>query len=79
MNTGTINGRKPETKPNSQLKTYTVERLDELRRFRRFKGYYCRLDYDWDKLDFVVKKLSEVHTRLHENLLEFVFFLKSLG
>ena len=35
----------------SIVEAYTFERLDELRRFRHFKRYYYRLDYDWDKFD----------------------------
>ena len=62
----------------SIVEAYTFERLDELRRFRHFKRYYYRLDYDWDKLDFVVKKLVEVHKTLHDDLSKFVQFLGNL-
>lgn len=41
--------------------------LDELRRFRHFKGYYYRIEYDWDKLDFLIRKLERLHSRfVHE-------------
>ncbi len=41
--------------------------LDELRRFRHFKRYYYRIEYDWDKLDFLIRKLQRLHPRfLHE-------------
>lgn len=46
------------------LSRETYESLDELRRFRHFKRYYFRLDYDWDRLDFVMKKLFDVHRPL---------------
>ena len=36
----------------------SLERLDELRRFRHFKRYYYRIDYDPDKLAFLVKKTA---------------------
>lgn len=57
--------------------TYT--RLDELRRFRHFKRYYYRLDFDRDKLDFLSKKLIELHPMMHRDLAEFVSFLDRLG
>ena len=41
----------------------SLERLDELRRFRRFKRYYYRIDHDPDKLAFLVKKTSELQLR----------------
>lgn len=33
--------------------------LLELMRFRHFRRYYFELDYDWDRLDFLMKKLAQ--------------------
>lgn len=68
----------PDIRPRV-LSGYTHERLDELRRFRHFKRYYYRLDYDWDKLDFLVKKLTELHPRLLEELRAFLSFLREIA
>ena len=35
--------------------------LSELLRFRHFKRYYFELEYDWDRLDFLVAKLRQAH------------------
>ena len=72
-----VNTEVPGIRPRI-LEAYTSERLDELRRFRHFKRYYYRLDYDWDKLDFVVKKLTEVNKALRDDLSKFVQFLGNL-
>jgi len=56
----------------------TSERLDELRRFRHFKRYYYRTDYDWDKLEFLVKKQREVHPMLLRDLDAFAMYLRQL-
>ncbi|TVR66316.1 MAG: hypothetical protein EA427_16295 [Spirochaetaceae bacterium] len=47
----------------------TRDALRELMRFRHFKRYYLEFDYDWDKLQFLEKKLNgcrkEVLTEIH--------------
>ena len=55
------------------------ERLDELRRFRHFKRYYYRIDYDWDKLAFLIKKTNELQPLLVTDLQRFSEFLNRLG
>lgn len=32
----------------------TYGRLDELMRFRHFKRYYFQLEYDWDRLEYLI-------------------------
>lgn len=61
------------------LSRFTFDRLDELRRFRHFKRYYYRLDYDWDKLDFLAKKLDELHPELLAELHAFLVFLREVA
>ena len=52
--------------------------LLELLTFRHFQRYYSETEYDWDKLDLLVKKLSSTHPALMEDLSRFVSFLKEL-
>ena len=52
--------------------------LLELLKFRHFRRYYFDLEYDWDRLDFLVKKARIAHPRVKDDLGSFVVFLKSL-
>ena len=56
----------------------TRDILDELLRFRHFKRYYFRLDYDWDRLELLLKKLRQVKPLLRADLAAFLAFLESL-
>lgn len=53
--------------------------LRELQRFRHFKRYYFDTAYDWDRVDFVLKKLDEAHPRVVEDLRRFQAFLRTLA
>jgi hypothetical protein len=57
----------------------TYRRLRELLRFRHFRRYYFEMDYDWDKLDFLVKKLAELRPLIAADLGGFLEFLSQLG
>ena len=52
--------------------------LFELLKFRHFKRYYFELEYDWDRLDFLVTKLREVHPVVTSDLERFVRFARAL-
>ena len=52
--------------------------LLELLKFRHFARYYFELDYDWDKLRFLLKKFNAVHTQARADLSDFDRFLKQL-
>ena len=52
--------------------------LMELLRFRHFKRYYFELDYDWDRLDFLVAKLRQAHPLAARDLERFERFLSTL-
>jgi hypothetical protein len=56
----------------------TRDLLDELLRFRHFKRYYFRLDYDWDRLDLLLKKVRQVRPLLRGDFTAFLAFLESL-
>ena len=52
--------------------------LFELLKFRHFKRYYFELEYDWDRLDFLVAKLHEVHPLVTRDLERFMRFANAL-
>lgn len=41
--------------------------------------YYFDLDYDWDRLDFLRKKLDQAHPAAVADLGVFMEFLRALG
>ena len=52
--------------------------LFELLKFRHFKRYYFELEYDWDRLDFLVAKLSQAHPLVLHGLERFERFMSAL-
>ena len=52
--------------------------LLELLKFRHFSRYYFELDYDWDKLKFLLKKFNDIHIQLKIDLSNFNYFLNRL-
>jgi len=52
--------------------------LQELQRFRHFKRYYFEQAYDWDRLDYLTKKLREAHPIALADLRRFMDFVRSL-
>ena len=52
--------------------------LLELLRFRHFKRYYFELEYDWDRLDFLVAKLRQAHPLVTRDLERFERFVSAL-
>ena len=52
--------------------------LFELLKFRHFKRYYFDLEYDWDRLDFLVIMLSKAHPIARRDLSRFVSFLEAV-
>ena len=56
----------------------TFSPLFELLKFRHFKRYYFELEYDWDRLDFLVVKLRQVHPLVIRDLERFVRFTSAL-
>lgn len=52
--------------------------LSELLRFRHFKRYYFELEYDWDKMDFLVTKLRQAHPLVMGDLERFGRFMSAL-
>ncbi len=56
----------------------TYGSLKELMRFRHFRRYYFELEYDWDKLDFLVKKFNQLRDTMEGELSQFKAFLNRL-
>ncbi|OGS35869.1 MAG: hypothetical protein A2293_07380 [Elusimicrobia bacterium RIFOXYB2_FULL_49_7] len=56
----------------------TAAILDEFLRFRHFRRYYFKPDYDWDRLDYLSAKFTDVHPKLASELLVFRAFVESL-
>ena len=56
----------------------TFSPLFELLKFRHLKRYYFELEYDWDRLDFLVTKLRQVHPLVARDLERFVRFASAL-
>ncbi len=52
--------------------------LDEIRRFRHFNRHYFNFDYDWDRIDFLTKKMHQVHPLLIKDINIFIKFLHDL-
>ena len=52
--------------------------LFELLKFRHFKRYYFELEYDWDRLDYLVTKLRQAHPLVTRDLERFVRFAAAL-
>lgn len=57
----------------------TKSALMELLKFRHFSRYYFELDYDWDKLDFLLKKFAVAESTLPGQLARFIAFLNELA
>lgn len=57
---------------------YVYFGLLELLKFRHFSRYYFEMDYDWDKLRFLLKKFQEIRVRIRTDLSNFDEFLKRL-
>ena len=52
--------------------------LLELMKFRHFRRYYFEFDYDWDRLEFLLKKYEALQTLLPRDLERFDQFLAAL-
>ena len=60
------------------IKDETFLCLDEIRRFRHFNRHYFNFDYDWDRIDFLIKKIRQVHPLVITDINKFKTFLNDL-
>lgn len=56
----------------------TYRRLVELLKFRHFRRYYYEIEYDWDRIDFLVTLLAKAHPEVLNGLTRFVEFLEQV-
>jgi len=61
------------------LSDTTFGNIQELLKFRHFTRYYFELDYDWDKLRFLLKKFNKVRVLLNDELKRFEQYLADLN
>jgi len=54
----------------------TRQALGELLKFRYFKRYYFELEYDWDRIDYLLVKIKDVHPKASEEIAAFIVFLQ---
>ena len=52
--------------------------LLELMKFRHFARYYFELDYDWDKLFYLLKKFHDIRKPVKKDLKQFCEYLDQL-
>ncbi len=61
------------------LSESTYVALRELMRFRHFSRYYVDLDYDWDRLDFLLIKFNQARKGLKTDLGTFRSAMQALA
>ena len=54
-------------------------RLVELLKFRHFRRYYFEMEYDWDRIDFLITVLRKAHPAVLAGIDRFLEFLGSLA
>jgi hypothetical protein len=52
--------------------------LMEILKFRHFRRYYYQIEHDWDKIDFVLKKVTSAHPAVIQDLGGFISFLRQV-
>ena len=57
----------------------THQSLSELLSFRQFKRYYFALNYDWDRLELVIKKFEKVQGPIQREIDEYIRYLETLA
>ncbi len=68
----------PDIRP-AILSDKSAALFDEILRFRHFKRYYFHLEYDWDRLDFLMKKVKELHAIFGSELNTFIQYLQKIS
>ena len=56
----------------------THRRLSELLKFRHFRRYYFELEYDWDRIDYLITTVRTAHPGVLAGIDRFVAFLRAL-
>lgn len=61
------------------LSETSYQALAELLRFRHFKRYYFHLDFDWDRLDLLIRKYDAAYPAILREMAAFDDFLRQLA
>ena len=69
---------KIESVREAVIRDETRNVLVELLKFRHFTRYYYDISYDWDRLDFLMKKFGVARPMVNEDLDRFLIFLREL-
>ena len=56
----------------------TYQSLSELLGFRHFKRYYLAFNYDWDRLELVIKKFEKVSGPVRKEIEDYIRYLEDL-
>lgn len=67
----------PEIRP-PVISQKTHADLRELMKFRHFSRYYAELEYDWDRLEFLLRKYDAVKVSIRDEIAAFQKILSSL-
>ncbi len=68
----------PDCRPRV-LSDETFRTMNEFLKFRHFTRYYFEMDYDWDKLRYLIKKFNDVRATIRNEMLTFDAFLAALA
>jgi len=60
------------------IRDSTQALLLEFLKFRHFARYYYDISYDWDRLDYLMRKFAETRLALRDDLDRFLCFLHAL-
>lgn len=52
--------------------------LREIMKFRHFSRYYVELEYDWDRLDFLLRKYESIKVELRTDIQAFLKIMDNL-
>ena len=61
------------------LSETSYQAFAELLRFRHFKRYYFHLDFDWDRLDMLIRKYDAAYPAVLREIAAFDEFLEQLA
>jgi len=64
---------------NPVISRETEALLSEILRFRHFKRYYFEFEYDWDRINFLLKKFDRLRAGIVLDLTRFGEFLRGLA
>lgn len=68
----------PDCRPRV-ISDETFRTMNEFLKFRHFTRYYFEMDYDWDKLRYLIKKFNDVRVTIRNQMLAFDAFLAALA